>query len=199
MEEMGETKWNFHETPFFGRWRPRLVGRMRGTEGQDASGPVQPPLRASSCHATGGDVVTRLVPGFMEEMLLIGNLMYKVEYLLTRRLNTILEAKGLGPVDHVMQALNQLKNKFINKKENKALRGVLQRFFKSIGGNISEDVLIAQWATCRDWQCRRVSFAHPLKLANLENVKNKISSDEGFAEGREIALIMVIFAIENTH
>ena len=56
--EMGETKWTFHETPFFGRWRPRLVGRVRGTEGQAASGPAKPPLRASSGHATGGDALT---------------------------------------------------------------------------------------------------------------------------------------------
>ena len=122
-------------------------------------------------------------------MLLIADLIIKVENLLTRRLNTILEAEGLGPVDHVMQTLNRLKNKFINKEEIKALRRALQRFFNSIGGNISEDVLIAQWATCRDWQCRRVSFAHPLELANLENVKNKILSDEGFAEVGELLLL----------
>ena len=50
-------------------------------------------------------------------MLLIADLIIKVENLLTRRLNTILEAEGLGPVDHVMQTLNRLKNKFINKKK----------------------------------------------------------------------------------
>ena len=121
--------------------------------------------------ASQWDSGTRLVPGFTEEMLLIADLMYKVEYFLTRRLNTILEAEGLGPVDHVMQALNRLKNEFIIKKNNKALRGALQRFFKSIGGNISEDVVIAQWATCRDWQYRRVFFAHPLELASFRKRK----------------------------
>ena len=118
--------------------------------------------------------VTRLVLGFTEEMLLIADLMYKVEYFLTRRLNTILEAEGLGPVDHVMKALNRLKNKLINKKENKTLRGAFHMFFKSIKENITEDVLIAQWATCRVWQCRIVSFVHPLKLAKLLNIENKI-------------------------
>ena len=57
--EMGETKWTFHETPFFGRWRPWLVGRVRGTEGQAASGPAKPTLRASSGHAIGGDALSR--------------------------------------------------------------------------------------------------------------------------------------------
>ena len=57
MGEMGETKWTFHDTPFFGSWRPRLVGKVRGTEGQAASGPAKPTLRASSGHATGGDAL----------------------------------------------------------------------------------------------------------------------------------------------
>ena len=55
--EMGETKWTFHETPFFGRWRPRLVGRVRGTAGQAASGLAKPTLWANSGHATGGDAL----------------------------------------------------------------------------------------------------------------------------------------------
>ena len=50
-------------------------------------------------------------------MWLIADLLYKVEYFFTRRLNIILEAEGLGPVDHVMQTLNRLKNKFINIKK----------------------------------------------------------------------------------
>ena len=42
-------------------------------------------------------------------------------------------------------------------------------------------------------------FAHPLELVSLENLKNKISSDEGFAEVRKIALIIIKSAIENAH
>ena len=38
------------------------------------------------------DSVTQLVPGFTKEMLLIADLMYCVEYLLTLQLNSILEA-----------------------------------------------------------------------------------------------------------
>ena len=56
---VGKTKWTFHETPFFGRWRPRLVGRVRGTEGRAASGLAKPTLRARSGHATGGDAMTK--------------------------------------------------------------------------------------------------------------------------------------------
>ena len=59
--EMEETKWTFLETPFFGRWRPRLVGRVHGMEGQAASGPAKPTLRASSGHATGGDALTQVL------------------------------------------------------------------------------------------------------------------------------------------
>ena len=143
------------------------------------------------------DSVTRLVPEFSETMLLMADLMYKVEYGMIAELNKILEAGGLHRVQHVMQAIDQLNNKFLNVKESKALRGALQMFFKSVGGTTSVDVLMAQWTTCRDWQRKRVSFAHPLNLVSLQDVKNKILSDEGFAEVREIALIMVNFAIKN--
>ena len=35
------------------------MGRVRGTEGQAASGPAKPTLQASSGHATGGDALSR--------------------------------------------------------------------------------------------------------------------------------------------
>ena len=141
--------------------------------------------------------VTRLTPNFSEEMFVTSDLMYRVEPYLNALLNNILETAHLMRVQHVMQAINMWKNKSPNGKESKALRGALQKFFKLIGGTTSLDVLMAQWTTCRDWQRERVSFAHPLNLVSLQDVKNKISSDEGFAEVREIALIMVNFAIKN--
>ena len=141
--------------------------------------------------------VTQSVPNFSEGMLVIADLMYKVETAMTIVLNDLLGAEGLHPVKHVMQAINRLNNAFLKVKESEALRRALHRFFKSIGGTTSVDVLMAQWTTCRDWQCKRVSFAHPLNLVGLQDVKNKISSDEEFAEVREIALIMVNFAIKN--
>ena len=65
-------KWTFLETPFSGRWRLRLVGRVRGTEGHATSGPAKPTLRASSGHATGGDALTgdKSVPGFLFALLI---------------------------------------------------------------------------------------------------------------------------------
>ena len=55
--EMGETKWTFHKTLFFRKVEATVVGRVRGTEGQAASGPAKPTLQASSGHATGVDAL----------------------------------------------------------------------------------------------------------------------------------------------
>jgi hypothetical protein len=117
--------------------------------------------------------------------------MYNADYILTRKLNRYLEEEGAGPVDHVSQALDRWKNQFIRKKEKQALLNALQRFSSSFGGNVPMNTLVNQWSTCRDWQRRRVSFAHPLDVSTLDMIKTKISREEGFAAVREIALIMI--------
>lgn len=151
--------------------------------------------------ASQWDSVTQFVPGFTAEMLVVADMMYRVEYFLTKRLNTYLEAEGLAAVDHAMQAVNRskMKDKFLHKNEKKALKVALKNFFTAIGGNnISWEVLMSQWAACRDWQCRRVTVAHPLEhLGSLEEVKSNISREKGYAAVREIALVMVDVAMEN--
>ncbi|KAG0586985.1 hypothetical protein KC19_2G132700 [Ceratodon purpureus] len=143
--------------------------------------------------------VSQFVPGFTSEMLVVANLMYRVEYFLTNRLNSHLEAEGLGHVDHVMEAVNRSKNKFLLENEKKALKVALKNFFTAIGGNnVSWKVLMSQWETCRDWQRRRlVTVAHPLEhLGRLEEVKFNISCEKGYGAVREIALVMVDVAME---
>lgn len=78
------------------------------------------------------DFVTRFVSGFTEEMLLIANLIFQVEYHFSMQLNTFLEAGGLSPADHVIQALHRLKNKFLKKE---ALSVALKKLFTLIEGS----------------------------------------------------------------
>ena len=117
------------------------------------------------------DSITRSVPGFSEEMLIIADLMYNADYTLTRKLNRYLVEEGVGRVDHVSQAINRSENQFIRKKEKQALLKALQRFFSSFGVNVPMNTLVNQWSTCRDWQRRRVSFAHPLDGSSLDMMK----------------------------
>jgi hypothetical protein len=63
------------------------------------------------------DHITQSAPCFSSKMLIVADLMYRVEYHLTNRLNSFMEVEGLAPVDHVMQVVNRnkVKDKYIHK------------------------------------------------------------------------------------
>lgn len=95
------------------------------------------PLLAAS--ASDWKCIAAELPGFTPQMLNVADLLYKTEYELVNRLNTILEPAGLTKVYHVSESISRANNKFMAVAEKDALELALDHFFTEIAGDNAQE------------------------------------------------------------
>ncbi len=135
----------------------------------------------------------RLHPGFTPEMLVVADLLYAVDYSLVCLLNGIMVDRGLPEVNHVSDAIQQARSKFMLVTEGEALELSLDEFFAEIAGNSAQQCR-QQWSTCVAWMRIRTSLAlapvSTLMDPMLQQLHMDVQQEPGYAEVRAAAIVM---------
>ena len=158
--------------------------------GFDADGPTL------ASDASSWRIIEAEAPGFTCEMDNVAILFNRTELGLVSRYNGIAKDLGLPPVDHISDATNRARNKFISTAEQYALELALGQFFTEIAGDKAQQCR-KQLSICHSWTRTRhraldpVILTHPTLLAEeLQQVWAEIQQDSAYEDIREAAMVL---------
>jgi len=150
-------------------------------------------------------------------MVVVADLLFKVDGPLTTELNLLLENADLQPVNHIYDAVSRIRNKYLSRAEVKETEGILMEFLVSrlqssaianLGSSMPVDdeahrqtakKIIKQWSTMVAWMRKRCSCMHPLTGSNsqwvdtdkVEALREEIMDSASYADVRDGALMLL--------
>ena len=97
-------------------------------------------------------------PQLTPAMVVVANMLYRIEPRVLRRLNACLEARGLGHFNHVSSAISRARNKYTSAAEAKDIMEALREALEPLrdaavgeDGAALEEVL-QEWLQAVEWQ-----------------------------------------------
>ena len=134
------------------------------------------------------------VPGMRPEMVIVADLLGKLDTRMAISISKSMDAVGLGGVSHVSDLFYRLRSKHIAMAERMELHTVAKAYFEQY--NVSVEEVGQQWVEeVMDWVRQRSAFAHPLgrpiDTAKLVALKAAVGTQPEFVRVKTAVNVMI--------